>query len=419
MQLNHSTGEAMKWRKASLLVCSAVAVAACATSPATTPDPPASAGVAMPTGCGADTGPGPVVLAVAGHANIPTPFISTAMNAAITATATQHDAAPIGVVDVDGSPRLINAGRFTSDAGNPSAQQQDRDLFLSAVNATIQGVRATAAHVDYLRALQVASDAAHASCATRGTVIVEGSGLQDTGALDFARDDLLIADPALIVDFLRQHEQLPDLHQLRIVFTALGDTTAPQTPLDQASRDNLIRIWSAIATAAGAASVEVDRSPHAGPAAIDVPAVSTVEVPAPVAFPASCSVHNFKLPDIGPVGFEPDRADLRDPAAARQVIIQIATALHGCPGARILLTGATSSYGELTPAGDEQRQALSLARAETVKALLIDSGVVAQRIDTAGNGYHFDDYIVDRDADGNLLPGPATQNRCVLVSVTP
>ncbi|MGW5230430.1 OmpA family protein [Nocardia niigatensis] len=404
----------MKWLSLVPLLCLAAAVTACTDVAATAPAP---AAVVMPAGCGQDTGPGPVVLAVAGHADTPKPSMTTAMSSVVTAAATMHDAAPVGVVSIDGAPRLVETGIFSSDAGNPAAQQQDRDLFLAAVAASVQGVRASVAHADYLRGLQVAADAAHASCA-HGTVVVEGSGLQDTGALNFAHDELLDADPALVVDFLRQQHQLPDLHQLRIVLSGFGDTASPQAALDQASRDNVIAIWTAIAIAAGAVSVEVDRSPRAGAAAAGVPEVSPVAVPAPVVFPSSCSVRNFRLPDTGAVGFEPDTAVLRDPAAARQVVAQIAAALQGCSGVRILLTGATSSYGDLSPAGDELRRALSRSRAEAVKALLVDAGVAAQRIDTDGNGYHFDGYIVDRDSAGDLLPGPATQNRCVLVSVS-
>ncbi|WKG13555.1 hypothetical protein QX204_34280 (plasmid) [Nocardia sp. PE-7] len=397
-----------------LLVLSGVVAAGCGDEEPTAIG--AASGVRMPAGCGNEGGAGPLVMVVAGHANVPTPEVTTAMASALSRAVAEGS--PVGVVGIDGDPRLVQAGKFEPGAHNEAAAGQERSQFVTNVGAVVQRIGARAAHADYLRGLSVAADAVHASCPQGGEVILQGSGLQDTGVLNFARDEFLSADPQRAVRFLQEHNQLPDLHGITVVLVGIGETRAPQQQLDQASRDNLVDIWVQISRAAGAAEVKLDTSPRSGEAPLNAPEVSTVAVPAPVSFPVGCSVRNFRLPDTGPVGFLENVAIFRDPAAARAVIAQIATAAQTCPGARIALVGATSSYGELTPAGDRTRQVLALRRAEAVKALLVGAGVAADRIDVSGNGYHFDGYVADRDAQGELLSGPAQQNRCVLVSVS-
>lgn len=402
----------MRWITV-LLILSGVAATGCGHN-----DPTAAVAVPevrMPAGCGTEEGTGPLVMAVAGHANVPAPEITTAMANSLSRAVTERS--PVGVVRIDGEPRLVKAGIFTSDAKNDTAAEQERSQFITGVGSVVQGIIARTAHADYLRGLAVAADAVHASCHGGGEVILQGSGLQDTGALNFAHDEFLTATPERVVRFLEEQGQLPDLRGITVVLVGLGETRAPQQQLDQASRTSLVDIWTQICRAAGATEVRVDTSPRSGEAPVTDLVVSTVAVPAPVSFPAGCSVRNFRLPDTGPVGFLENVPVLRDPDAARAAIAQIATAVQACPDARIALLGATSSYGELTSTGDIFRRKLSLDRAEAVKALLVDAGVAADRIDVSGNGYHFDGYVADRDAQGELLPGPAQQNRCVLVSV--
>jgi outer membrane protein OmpA-like peptidoglycan-associated protein len=57
-------------------------------------------------------------------------------------------------------------------------------------------------------------------------------------------------------------------------------------------------------------------------------------------------------------------------------------------------------------------------RADAVKALLVDMGVPAERIDTRGVGTNHPDHVPDLTEDGVLLPGPAAQNRAVFVTAT-
>ncbi|MFC8526555.1 OmpA family protein [Nocardia sp. NPDC057227] len=405
----------MKRWSVPLLIAAGALLAGCTTVAGTTSSGGGMTGTAMPPGCGSDPALGALVIAVAGHANSPSPEVSTEMVASMERAA-RHDTS-IGIVGIDGDPRLVSATKFSTSAGNGPSYDDDLRQFLDGGRSAIGAVRAKEPHADYLRALQVSADAVRAGCPEGGQIVLQGAGLQDVPPVDFTADGLLDADPAEVAEFLRAHDSLPDLRGIRVVFNGIGETRAPQEKLDQASRNNLVAIWKAIAAAAGATDAVLDTAPRGREAPTDVPAVTPASAPAPLTFPGGCSIRDFRLPDAGPLGFQPNVAVFRDRQAASAVAGQLANAVQACPGARISLLGATSSFGELTPEGDRTRRDLSRERARAVAALLVASGVEAARIETAGDGYHFPGYVRDRDDQGVLLPGPAEQNRCVLVSV--
>lgn len=395
-----------------LTISVAVGLTACGghTPPAARP----GANVVMPTGCGNG---GPVVLAVADHANAPKPGLTTSATTAIASAV--KDGSALGVVSVDGRPQLVAAGAFRSDAQNSAARDQDAQTYASNVTATVQSLRPSAGHLDDLAALRVGADAIHAACSAGGSEYLIDSGLQDTGWLNFASTpSLLQADPGEVVAYLRAHNELPPLVGIRVTLAGVGYTSPPQVPLDQASRAGLVAIWQAVLIAGGARSVQIDTSPRSGPAPGQAPAVTPVQVPPAVSFPPAPTVPSFVLPDSDRgVAFRPNVATFRDPAAARHVLATIAAGLASS-ASTISLLGTTSSAGELTAHGDADRKALSIARARAVKSALVALGIDPDRITIGGNGYHFSGYVADRDRNGVLLPGPAALNRSVRISVT-
>src|SRR4029077_8318458 len=111
-----------------------------------------------------------------------------------------------------------------------------------------------------------------------GTVVLGDSGLPTVAPLDFHVSGLLDADPDAAVQELSSSGYLPDLSGRTVVLAGIGYTAAPQSPLDDRRRLNLVHIWQKIVTGAGA-KVQTVTSPNTAPAMTDVPAVSTVDVP--------------------------------------------------------------------------------------------------------------------------------------------
>ena len=84
--------------------------------------------IAMPAIC---TKAGPVVFAVSGRQDSPTPGLTTRMQTALETAARQSSA--VGLVEVDGAPKLIAAGSAdTSKMNGPAAGQFDGN-FVAAV----------------------------------------------------------------------------------------------------------------------------------------------------------------------------------------------------------------------------------------------------------------------------------------------
>jgi OmpA-OmpF porin, OOP family len=359
---------------------------------------------AMPHEC-AKTGP--VVFAVSGRADSPAPTLTTSMQTA--ATMAVDDGSPIGIVDVDGDPALIEAGAFSDKGANPIALANDQQAYLSSLAAAIQATRATHPDVDVLDALEVAGRALHAACNYGGTIYLEDSGLQETGAVNF-RQGMLGAAPGDVVSFLAKEGELPELRGLNMVLVGIGDTAPPQQPLSIGQRDNLIAIWTAIAKAGGAVSVSVDPSPRNGVSAPEhVPPVQLVPVPALQAW--APSDHTYVFPDEGPVGFLPNLAKFRDPAAAIAALRGLGTYLAANPSVRIKLTGTTARVPPLSGC-----IGLSLQRAEAVRRVLLTYGAHLDQISIAGVGWEFPGYENDQGPGGILLPGPAEHNRSVIVT---
>jgi outer membrane protein OmpA-like peptidoglycan-associated protein len=223
---------------------------------------------------------------------------------------------------------------------------------------------------------------------------------------------LLADDPQTIASYLKGAKELPPLTGIHVEFTGLGWTAAPQTSLGIANQKKVVQIWEAVARAAGASCVAIDPGvPNSQASLPGLPPVSVVSLPKPP--PAKvqpCSVTN--LGDANNVGFEYDSTEFRDPSGARVTLQKLATVIIS-NGESVTLTGATSSEGT-----DAYNRQLSLERAQAVQSVLEQLKVPASRITAVGDGSHLPGRLNDRDANGQLLIGPAIQNRKVVAQLS-
>jgi outer membrane protein OmpA-like peptidoglycan-associated protein len=212
---------------------------------------------------------------------------------------------------------------------------------------------------------------------------------------------------------LERTNALPDLHGVRLIFSGLGDTAAPQAPLGIADRTNLVAVWRAIGARAGA-HVEIVNAPLGSAAKPGLPPVAKVPVSPPALAVPMVRRHApvaVELRDQS-VHFVPDEAVFAKPAAVAALLRPIAARILA-QQLRVHLTGSTASVGS-----ESGRRALSLRRANAVKAVLVAEGVPARSITTTGVGTDWTRHVPDLDAHGNLLPGPAAQNRMVLLELS-
>jgi len=395
-------------RPALAAMASVTLLAACASSHSSTSTPGNVPGpAAMPPVC---TKAGPVVFAVSGRRDSPAPAVTSRMQAALQTAVTQNSA--IGLVNVDGTPKLIAAGSAGTQDMNPGAAQAYDDKFARMLDTEIQGIRATTPHADALDALDVAGSAIRAACSHGGTIFLEDSGLQDIKPLDFTVNGQLDALPSAVVSFLSGEGEIPSLGGIMVVLVGIGYTAPPQQPLAIGQRSHLRAIWSAIIKAGGG-RVETDTSPRGNPAPSGVPPVNLISVPPLAVWPAGNGT-SVTLPDTGPVGFQPNTARFRDPSSARAALGGIARYLLDNPTARIELTGTTARWG-----GDAWDETLSAQRADAVRSALISLGISPGQVTARGVGWRSPCYEADGGPGGTLLAPQAQHNRSVIVTVLP
>src|SRR4051812_8759404 len=357
-------------------------------------------------GCGGNTARPTDALAVVigAHSNMPGAALAgTALAARERALVSQ---AYLALVVADGQPFVAGqAGSLLTRDSNSVIQRRDRDANRQLVDTQLADARAKTPETDLLSALDLASRTISSQPGDH-TIVVLDSGLSTVAPLDFRTAGLLDSDPAELAASLQTAGQLPDLAGDDVVFQGLGDTAAPQGELSRPQRAGLIDLWVAIAKAAGAHDVQVEKSPLPAASQPGLPAVS----PVVLATGLSCTATVVTLTG-GDVGFLPDSAEFRDRAAATAVVGPVAQQLRGAQ-VTATLTGTTADVGD--KAGQVR---LSEQRAQAVAALLTGLGVPADRLTVTGRGSDFPGYVVDHDGSGNLIPAAAALNRKVTIDL--
>lgn len=293
----------------------------------------------------------PLAIAVGARANSPQPALPTEVRQRLVSS--MEGCGKVTVVRLDGRPAVVDSTVFSTAARTKQNFDIDRSNFLNNVLALIDSAKAQEPEANVLEALSVASSAAGPG----GTVVLVDSGVQTTDPLDFRKDELPNRQPAAVAQALSQQGLLPDLSGRSVILSGLGYTAAPQQPLQERNRAFLVELWREIVLAAGAEAPVLLSEPNTNEPAVTSPSVSTVQFPDET-IKWDCDSLAI-LPDDGEVGFVPDEAEFRDPAAASAVLADFATFLRANPTARVTIRGYVAHYGN----GDE----LSRRRADRVK----------------------------------------------------
>ncbi|WP_346619207.1 OmpA family protein [Blastococcus montanus] len=342
-------------------------------------------GTAACTNSGAEPS-GAMAIVVGARSNSAEPVLGGAAGDAREAALASQ--AHLSIVVADGAPfQLDGAGALLARDENAVVQPQDRDRNRALIDQLVAEAAARTPESDLLAALDLAARALGAA-ADRRTLVVVDSGLSTAGALDFATQPALLdADPRALAAQLDDAGALPDLAGIDVVFAGLGDVAAPQQALPRAQRENLVALWTAIAEAAGAASLHVDDAPLSGQPVGNLPAVTPV---VPGSGPV-CEAETVVL-DEGDVAFVADTAAFLDEAAAVATLRPIADRIRAAD-LSAALAGTTADVGDAT--GQVE---LSRRRAQAVADVLATLGVPADRLTVTGLGSDFAGYDADDPA---------------------
>lgn len=351
----------------------------------------------------------PVAVAVGARSNSPAPSIAGQAQAVLNGAV--QAGKKVSIVRIDGKPTVVFSSAPVQGA-NSQLTKQNKDTFVRSLNQVLAGtadpatdLRAQVAQADVLDALAEAAS----TVPPGGDVIVIDSGLQTTEPLDF-RTGLLADSPQSIVRYLKRANELPDLTGRHVYFMGLGWTAPPQPALSIADRKLVTAIWKRIARASHAKCVAAEETANTRTATPGRPPVAIVIPPAPPKPPSPCTSVN--LGDANHVGFDFNSTTFRQPALAHATLRQLADVILK-NGESVTLIGSTSSEGS-----DQYNQALSLRRANAVRAVLEQLGIPAGHIKTVGDGSHLPGRINDRGPDGKLLVGPAILDRKVVAKLS-
>lgn len=357
------------------------------------------------TGCQAST-PHHVVVVMGARANMPTPALDEEILTPVKTAA--MDGGSIRVIVSDGQPAVTYTRDLTPEPGTTAQQAKAAEQTVDEVRQELSRQRAQEPEADVLESLAAASRSLEGQSGDREIVVID-SGLSTTGPLQFQAG--LLNVPGLdVAQQLKDRDITLDLRGVTVTWVGIGDTAAPQQSLPLPARAALRDIWQSVITDNGGQVVFVGAQTAAQPAlGSDLPTVTPVPVDAVAPLEGAGPGQTLAVLRDSTVGFLPNSANLRDPAAATVAIEPIATAAIR-NGWDLQVTGTTSSWGS-----EQGRLDLSTARAQAVKQMLVDSGVPADRITTTGVGTHFPEFIPDRTSDGALDEIAAAQNRSVRI----
>lgn len=337
-------------------------------------------------------------------ANAPATVVPDSAHAQLEAVGKSNGS--VTVVVPAGSPQAMGTTSLGSTAQDAVVCENDQRGKLAQITGYLAGLKADTPQVDFLGAIDQA--ARNLGSDPMGVLVI-GSGLQTTDPLDFAGSGLLYADPAQVVSDLTSRGLLPTgLKGVTVYWSGMGDTAGDQQPLTIPARSNLAAVWTAVVKAAGG-TLSLLPEPASGAAAPGLPAVTPVPVEA-VATKTDWThpivIRNSEL------HFTKNTANFSDPAAARQVLAGLVPAIEQ-NGQTITVTGTASKDRATDNAADT---ALSLRRADAVKAQLVALGVPATQLTTAGVGYEWCGWTAETDAGGTYSDALAEQNRSVVLS---
>lgn len=297
-----------------------------------------------------------------------------------------------GLVIADGAPFAVGPQRFDQVKNNDIQQARaDKTARYQLVEA-VQGAAATTPETDLISAISLASRMLSAGTADTKVMLIRHSGVNTGASLPMQDLDLLNTDITQLLDQLDAAAMVPRLNGVSVEFYGLGDVAGSQRTLSAQQVQWLQSFWQAFFDRTGAA-VTFHADIVSGEALTENGHKVTPLAPA--------GTPTFVKVSTEQVAFQPDSTAFLDGNAAHAALSALAAQLKAAP-ASYIVAGSTA---EVDNASRDGAQALSLARAQTVRDELVANGVPADQITCLGLG----------NEPTSVRSANEAENRCVYV----
>lgn len=288
----------------------------------------------------------------------------------------------LAFVKLDGKPSVEYREQTKNENKNERRIKEENDEFVRDKMTTLVGIKASEEEVNILDSLKKANEelGQAANSDLENVVVIIGTGLSTTGDIDLSMG-LTSLDLADYKSWMEKEGLLPNLDHIdRVVWYGFDKVDEPQEEFPNENlKKELMSFYETILTSAGVKTIEFENNGEAANSSSDLPSVSVVAMPAKPKYFNSGDVEEVSADVL----FKPDQAEFLDDADPRQneQVVKVANSIK-TNNLHVTVTGYTAHYN--TSVGCE---ALSLARADAIKDILIELGCPESSITTVGGGW--------------------------------
>jgi outer membrane protein OmpA-like peptidoglycan-associated protein len=331
-----------------------------------------------------------VVLVVGQFSNSPQTAIDDDTKGVIGKIAKRNKITEIPVINATATPskssiKLLDKKQY--ETGNKTVLDGNFDKVLNSGIQEIQEIVPSSDGVDYLEALQKAvSNSNNKNSKQKTLILLFGSGLNDSGILNFTEDDILTKTPDEVVSKIESKSFVKNktLSGFDVEWINLGDTIAPQIPLSGSQKSNLEAIYKSLLEKAGAGNVKIESKDKNDEEKVSVDTggkrVKTVSS-YKEGKPDYKNIHlTFDERQLG--NFLPDSASLETPDKARE---SLASLVNMIKDESTLTVNIEGRIAKPKNSAKEDHSELALQRANYIRDLLKNMGVT-NSIETTDTG---------------------------------
>lgn len=321
-----------------------------------------------------------IAIVIGNTRNTPSPEISQKISQKIESTLLQHRGSDeydllnsIKIISSIKNPVVIDLEsigvKFKEIGNNDSNASRSSKYNIKELQDKIVALQPSDNGANYFESILLARD----NIEKGSTIIVIGSGLSDSGELNFSKTDILTNEQSRkdIIKKLRKVYTSEELKGYNVEFFGLGDSAPPQTPLSSKQKSTVRVLYSDLIKSLGGNVIMHTDTLKGEPVPTDY-VVGTTDT--------GCGDIGLVYDDDS-LKFYPDKPILIDESSAKNTLTNVKQIYDKYTDniQKIMVDGYVAHYGG--------QPNLSQLRSDTIKNVLVNLGVPESKVLSSGKGY--------------------------------